>query len=136
MNYQYVKWLDNEQPYSVRNASPLFLKSGSVVKSCFLHTKLDYREDWIKDHYMPFLSTIKTWCIVFKKQIFTCSLFVCYIVGWNMFLTLNTFLKRGIRLWDIKVVKMKNKSNTNNNQNVFRKTDQICSLCCKDATWL
>ena len=41
-----MKWLDNEQTYSVQNASPVvFKKTGFVVKSCFLYTKMDSCND-------------------------------------------------------------------------------------------
>ena len=37
-----MKWLDNEQTQSVRNASPIiFKKTGFIVKSCFPYTNLD-----------------------------------------------------------------------------------------------
>ena len=52
MNYQCVKWLDKEQTCS-RNASPMiFKKTGFVVKSCFLYTELDCRNDWITADYI------------------------------------------------------------------------------------
>ena len=38
LNYQYVKWLDNE-------LANYFQKAGFVIKSCFLYTKLDGRND-------------------------------------------------------------------------------------------
>ena len=51
LDYQNVKWLDNEQMHSVRNVSRFFLKqkTGFVVKSCFHYTELDCRNDWIKE---------------------------------------------------------------------------------------
>ena len=44
-----MKWLDNEQTYSVRNESTAISEiTGFVVKSRFLYTKLDCHNDWIK----------------------------------------------------------------------------------------